>query len=421
MKKQFKLLNYVSIIVLLFVLTSCSLFEQSTNNKITNNIVNNVVEYKTMSIEEFQNALEIAVERVQDAVIGITTKEVIKKGFSTTEENISIGSGVIYKREAILYNKNLGEVEENIKTYKYYVITNRHVIEKKDESKNYAYYAYLGPEDIELKATLIGYDSKVDIALITFEHTRFIDPVIFGTSKDITKGSFALAIGNPDGYNYYGSATFGIISGPLRYISDDTDGDGIADFYAEYIQHDVAINPGNSGGGLFNIYGELIGINTLKLVNEKIDNMGFAIPSDVAQIIVKDYLEKNIPITRPRLGVIGIEVRSLTPSVIEAKELQEIPNIYSGETPYGIYIKGVKDGETNIPGITPGGSMDGSGIQEDDIILTFDDIKITRTYVLTAKLNSLTDYKIGDRVKITYYSRSSKTIKTVNIILRSIS
>jgi len=72
-------------------------------------------------------------------------------------------------------------------------------------------------------------------------------------------------------------------------MSDDTDGDKVPDFYAEYIQHDVAINPGNSGGGLFNIYGELIGINTLKLVNEKIDNMGFAIPSNVASIIVKNY------------------------------------------------------------------------------------------------------------------------------------
>lgn len=409
MKRKLRVFNIVILIILIFFVSSCTLLEQPTN-KITNNIINNVVDYKTMSIEEFQNAIEIAVNRVQDAVIGVTTKEIINSGLKTSEESISIGSGVIYKREAILKNNYLGEISGNIKTYKYYVITNRHVIEKKDDSKKYTYYAYLGPEDREFSATLVGFDEKVDLALITFEHTRLINPVDFGNSNEIVKGSFAIAVGNPDGYNYYGSATFGIISGPLRYMSDDTDGDKVPDFYAEYIQHDVAINPGNSGGGLFNIYGELIGINTLKLVNEKIDNMGFAIPSNVASIIVKNYLEPKIPIVRPRLGVLGTEVRSITPAVIEANNLQEVPDIYGAETPYGIYVLD----------ITEGGSLHESGILKDDIILSFDDIKITRTYILTAKLNSLLDYKVGDHVTIEYYSRTDKKVNTVTIILRSI-
>nr|HPN90959.1 trypsin-like peptidase domain-containing protein [Bacilli bacterium] len=256
---------------------------------------------------------------------------------------------------------------------------------------------------------VVGMDNKVDIALITFVHSRLINPVEFAGDEEIKKGSFAIAIGNPDGYDYYGSVTFGVVSSPLRYINDDTDGDGVNDYSAEYLQHDVAINPGNSGGGLFNIYGQLIGINTLKLVNTDIDNMGFAIPHRVVKIIMTEYLEKGKPIIRPRLGVLGIEVRSITESVIQRENLKEIPDIYGDEQQYGIYVSG----------ITENGSIEGSGIEVDDIILEVDNIKITRTNIITAKLNSLVDYKVGDVVTIKYYDRSSNSIKTTNVTLKS--
>lgn len=389
MKKRWQIL--LLIICSLFMLSSCEILRE---RQIKNNIINTVVDYQTMSIEDFQNAVEVAVDRVKDAVIGVT----LKKG----TDRVSIGSGVIYKREEI-------KILDEVVNYKYYVITNRHVVKGDNANDNYNVSVYLGDEDKELPATVVGMDNKVDIALITFVHSRLINPVEFAGDEEIKKGSFAIAIGNPDGYDYYGSVTFGVVSSPLRYINDDTDGDGVNDYSAEYLQHDVAINPGNSGGGLFNIYGQLIGINTLKLVNTDIDNMGFAIPHRVVKIIMTEYLEKGKPIIRPRLGVLGIEVRSITESVIQRENLKEIPDIYGDEQQYGIYVSG----------ITENGSIEGSGIEVDDIILEVDNIKITRTNIITAKLNSLVDYKVGDVVTIKYYDRSSNSIKTTNVTLKS--
>ena len=219
-----------------------------------------------------------------------------------------------------------------------------------------------------------------------------------------------IAVGNPDGYDYYGSVTFGVVSGPERYVSTDTDGDNTTDFSAEYIQHDVAINPGNSGGGLFTLDGKLVGINTLKLVDQSIDNMGFAIPSNVVKSIVFDYIEKGIKIERPKLGILGYEIRALSSAQIESSEdIISIPNIYNGETPYGIYV-----GE-----ISKGSTIAATNIEAHDIILSINGIKATRTHIINSKLNSLVDgFKIGETVLIEYYDRSSDSIKTIEVVLK---
>lgn len=410
----------VSVCIMSVLLVLLSLFISScdfnykrpnnTNNNITNNIKNEiteeVVDYKTLSVEDLQTAVKMVAKKNEKAVIGVTCKEP-SKGSSgkIVEKDISIGSGVIYKRETLTTDDN------TISNYKYYVITNRHVI-KGDEtssSVNYNIYVYLADVDIEIKADVVGYDSKVDIALITFEYNRYIDPVEINTDP-VDKGSFAVAIGNPDGYDYYGSVTFGVISGPVRYISVDTDNDGKNDFSAEYIQHDVAINPGNSGGGLFDIYGRLIGINTLKIVSDKIDNMGFAIPINVVKIIVSEYLEKGKEIVRPRLGVYGSEIRSMSSYIVDnSDDILDFPDIYGIESPYGIYVDSVESNTT----------LDGFGIEKHDIILTFAGIKITRTHIVSAKLGSLVDFHVGDKVEITYYDRSEGKIKTIETVLKS--
>ena len=343
---------------------------------------------------------------VENAVIGVT----LKANYNTTimgkpissEDTESIGSGVIYKR---VENK---DNDSNITGYTYYAVTNRHVITGNNVNYEYKIYAYLGYENLEIEAEIVGYDTKVDMAVIKFEHSTLIQPVEFANSDEVEKGQFVIAIGNPDGYDYYGSATLGIVSGELRYISDDTDGDNVNDFNATYIQHDASINPGNSGGGLFTIDGKLIGINTLKIVDDEIDNMGFAIPSNIIQSLIENYIEKEIEITRPRLGITGSNVRELTNAVIAANGLLEIPDIYGITKPYGLYVVS----------ITPGGSLSESGVQKDDIILTFDGEKLTSMNILSAKLNSLTEYFIGSEVQISYYSRSQNKIITETIILK---
>lgn len=397
--------------ILLIVVDFNKLFPEQNQpvieGTVNNQITNNVVDYNNITVEDLDQAVQVAADKVSQASIGVTSKAITKVGNKTVETNYSIGSGVIYKREEIKNSSG------QLTNYLYYVITNRHVVTLDSADTEYTglnLYIYLGDLDIEVKAKLIGFDDKVDIALLTFEYSKYIDPVEIGDSDELKKGQMVIAVGNPDGYDYYGSVTFGVISGPERYVSTDTDGDNTTDFSAEYIQHDVAINPGNSGGGLFTLDGKLVGINTLKLVDQSIDNMGFAIPSNVVKSIVVDYIEKGIKIERPKLGVLGYEIRALSSAQIESSEdIISIPNIYNGETPYGIYV-----GE-----ISKGSTIAATNIEAHDIILSINGIKATRTHIINSKLNSLVDgFKIGETVLIEYYDRSSDSIKTIEVVLK---
>ena len=390
--------------------TDCTCGNANINVNVNNEVTNKVVEYEEITITDFQNTISETVKSVESACVGIRTKELTEVEINgkkfPSEDDISIGSGVIYKREQLPNNSG----------FKYYVITNHHVIENEDTTGKamLTYYVYYGYEDVDIKATLIGYDEKVDLALLTFEHTTYIDPVEFADSDDIERGDIVIAIGNPRGLEYFNSTTFGVVSGPVRYYNEDLDEDGINDFLGVYIQHDAAINSGNSGGGLFTIDGKLLGINRLKLLSVNgidTDNMGFAIPSNVVQTVIIDHIEKNIEIVRPRLGITTIEVRDLTPAVIFANNLKTIPTeIYLGEKPYGLYV---------TEDVLPGYSLSNTGIGKDDIILEFNGEKITAFNVIAAKLNSLVDYTIGEEITIKYYDRSTNSIATTTAILKA--
>lgn len=394
--------------------SSCELYYTgngtSTNVKVevTNEVTNKVVDYQNITITDFQNAIEETTKAIEKKVLGITLKEKtlvnIGNRLVESEDPIGFGSGVIYKRVEL----------EDGSGFKYYVITNRHVITDETNKNELVVYVYDGFEDVEIKAEIIGYDAKVDLALITFEHTTYYDTIEFANSDEIKKGSFVLAVGNPKGYEYYSSVTLGIISGDIRYFSEDTDEDGINDFLSLYIQHDAAINAGNSGGGLFTLDGKLLGINTLKLVstnNVDVDNMGFAIPSNVVETIICEYIEKGKEIVRPRLGITTIEVKDLTPAIIQANGLLTIPTgIYETGVPYGLYI---------TEDVTPGFSFSTCGIEKHDILLEFAGEPIRSFNKMSAKLNSLVDFSIGDSVEIKYYDRSADTIVTTTVTLKA--
>lgn len=373
-------------------------------NNITNHITNNVVTYDELNINNVSEAIQVVFDKVNPACVGINVKTRVKSDNNLVEVLFGSASGVIYKREEI-------KEDNKVVNYKYYVVTNKHVVTDDELTDDQIFvYIYLGDEDRELKATVVGYDPKLDVALLTFEDYTYIDPVKIGNSDELKSGSLSIAIGNISTYDCYNTATFGIVSSPERYIPSDTDNDGVDDFYSKYIQHDAAINPGNSGGGLFNLKGELIGLNTLKIVSETIEGIGFAIPINEAMIVCEEYLVKNKEIVRPKLGVLGIELKGLTPSHLEVLEdIEYIPYIYNGEQPYGIYVTKVYEGTT----------IGQTDIGPNDIILSVNGIEATRTYIINAKLNSLTDgFKVGETVTIKYYDNSSDSIKTVKVVLQ---
>ena len=175
----------------------------------------------------------------------------------------------------------------------------------------------------------------------------------------------------------------------------------------EYIQTDAAINPGNSGGGLFTLDGKLIGINSIKLASDKIDNMGFAIPMNIVKVAVEEYLEKGLEIVRPRLGVMIVSLRDMTSEFMISEGITSFPNIYGDEKPYGIYISS----------FTSSGSLVNKGFHKGDIILEFDGHKLYDSSKLSGCLNSLDEYRIGSEVEITYYCCKTNSVEKVKITL----
>lgn len=228
--------------------------------------------------------------------------DVDSKGYEV--ESLSIGSGVIYKTYGInQFGKRQLNKNRKYLLYEYYVLTNRHVISESEKI-----CVYLSSYDEYIDANLLAYDDKLDIGVVSFKFDKYIKSIKFAETGILKKGSFVFTIGNPDGY--LDTLTMGVVSYPARNISSDTNNDKKIDYVSRYIQIDAAINPGSSGGGLFNINGELIGINTMKIVDEKIEGIGFAILIDDIKKIIP-YLEEGIVPKRIELGITINDINSV--------------------------------------------------------------------------------------------------------------
>jgi hypothetical protein len=217
-----------------------------------NEIVRTIVEMEgTFDLTSVNNKVVSLVEASKDAVVGVSNyQKKISNGKEILERS-GVGTGVIYKKVA------------NGEHFTYTLITNYHVIDKNSNVK-----VYLGYLDYEVDATVLKTSEEYDLAILEFTDSVDIEPLAFGNLDSYYTGDFVVAIGNANGYEYFGSVTFGIISDKDRNLEDEA---------SIFIQHDAAINPGNSGGPLFDLNGKIIGINTLKLASFNIDNMGFAV------------------------------------------------------------------------------------------------------------------------------------------------
>lgn len=229
------------------------------------NIYDNLVDNKTYEIvgdidlSSLNNTITNIVSKYKDSIIGVSNFQEVVVDFYGNKEVLEagVGTGFIYKK----VNNT------------YYVLTNYHVIEDNLYTK-----VYFGYDKEYQESKVVGYNKDLDLAVVTFESKKEYEILELASNDSVTVGDFAIAIGNSNGYEYYGSVTFGIIS----YVDRTLDGET-----STYLQHDVAINPGNSGGPLLDVNGKVIGINTLKIVEDEIDNMGFSISIKV----VKEFLE----------------------------------------------------------------------------------------------------------------------------------
>ena len=225
----------------------------------------------------------------------------------------------------------------------------------------------------------MGSDEYADLAVLRVDKSFVLQVATLGSSTDSEIGDTVFAVGTPVDVKYAGSVTKGIISGKNRMVNVTLDDGGA--FMMEVIQTNTAINPGNSGGPLVNINGEVIGINTLKLVEDEIEGMGFAIPIEMATSVL-DRLEKGEEIERPLLGV----------SMVDASNQYALFS-------YKVYLD--KDYEKGVVVIdvekdSPAGI---AGLQKNDVILKINDIEIEDTTHLKYILYK---YSVGDTVKLEY-------------------
>lgn len=207
--------------------------------------------------DDTQNKIFEVVDIANQSVVGVETY--------MDDEGVSLGSAVIYKYDEV----------ENL----FYIISNEHVVEGGNNFK------IRFEDESTVEATLLETNVSADIALLSFsaENLDDLKPAALGTSTGLKKGSILLAAGHPKGFNFYGSITMGIVAGVDRLV----EGEDIT-----YIQHDAAINSGNSGGPIFNLNGEVIGINVLKYASQEIEGMGFSIPIDLVLDIIANYESK---------------------------------------------------------------------------------------------------------------------------------
>lgn len=274
----------------------------------------------------------------------------------------SEGSGVIYKKDG--------------KTA--YVVTNNHVV---DQAKGLEVVLHDGTK---VQGELVGTDSYTDLAVIKISSDKVDSIAEFGNSDKLKIGEPALAIGSPLGSAYANSVTQGIISSLNRNIQNENNGQAIN---INAIQTDAAINPGNSGGPLVNIEGQVIGINSVKIVQSEsqvsVEGMGFAIPSnDVVNII--NQLEKEGKVTRPALGISMEELTNV--STQQRKEILKLPETVQ----MGVLVRSV---QTATP-------ADKAGLERYDVITKIDGKDISS---VTDLQSALYKKKVGDKMKITFY------------------
>ncbi len=210
-------------------------------------------------------------------------------GVETTVPASATGTG----REA------KGEGTGIIATADGYILTNAHVV---DYSRNYSVRVILH-NNREYVAKVVGFDKTSDLAVMKINASG-LTPAVFGSANELEVGDEVIAIGNPGGLSFAGSLTGGYISALNRSIESHSD-NGMT-----YIQTDAAINPGNSGGPLVSLYGQVIGINSNKIVATGYEGMGFAIPVSNAKSIIDQLIRSGYVSGRTRLGILGSDVEA---------------------------------------------------------------------------------------------------------------
>jgi S1-C subfamily serine protease len=243
-----------------------------------------------------------------------------------------------------------------------YVVTNWHVVEGGDA------FAVILSDGTQVDAELIGEDPRDDLAVVKIDPASVTDVVSFGDSDAIKPGEEVLAIGSPLGL-FSNTVTAGIVSGVGRNQLE-AQGATVCQDYSNLIQHDAAINSGNSGGPLFNLQGEVIGVNTLGISEQSsgqsVQGIFFAIPSNTVQDVVTQLIETG-SITR---GYLGVQYYELSP---------QFATQYDLPVEYGALISEVDAGSP----------ADDAGLQQNDIVVAVNGTDVSDAQSFNGMMNDI--------------------------------
>ncbi len=320
------------------------------------------------------------VEGISPAIVGITNLQAQPNSSlfgsdssdSSEDTESGSGSGVIFKKE----------------NGKAYIITNNHVVEGASSLKVSLY------DGTEVAAKLVGRDSLTDLAVLQISDDHVTKVANFGDSSDLRTGETVIAIGDPLGKDLSRTVTQGIVSGVDRTVSMSTSAGQTS---INVIQTDAAINPGNSGGPLLNTSGKIAGINSMKISEDNVEGIGFAIPSNDVKPIAEELLKKG-QIERPYIGVSMLDLEQVPQNYQEGTL-----GLFGNQLNKGVYIREV----------APGSPAEKAGLKAEDIIISLKGKEINTGSELRNILYK--DANIGDTVEVKILRNGKKMTKKIKL------
>jgi len=331
---------------------------------------------ETLRVRELPSFSDL-VETLKPSVVNISTTGVVRRGgpvspFGRSPFGKDDPFGEFFERffgnipEREFKQKGLGSgfiISEDG-----YVVTNNHVVERADEIE------VILENGKKYKAEVIGKDPKTDIALLKISPEQKLQAVKMGNSDNLRIGDWVIAIGNPFGLGH--TVTAGIVSAEGRVL-------GLGS-YDDFIQTDAPINPGNSGGPLFNLSGEVVGVNTAIIVSGQ--GIGFSIPSNLTNNIIEQLKQTGMVVR----GWLGVVIQQITTEIAEGLDIKDVNGVL-------------------VADVTAGGPAEQSGIKRGDIIVDFNGKAVDEVSELTSMVaqmapNSQADVKVLRDGKETTFS-----------------
>lgn len=318
------------------------------------------------------NNVTQVVHKVEPDVVGVVNYSRVSNFFSQQSKLQATGVGT-----GVMFYKNKTDA---------FLVTNNHVVQGASKVQ------IVPKSGKHIDAKVVGTDPFTDLAVIKVPVASFkgVQPVTFTNSDNIQVGETAIAIGTPMGLSFSDTVTKGIVSAKSRVMPVQNEQSHQTLDYQSVIQTDAAINPGNSGGPLLNSAGQVMGINSSKIVAQGFSGMGFAIPANEVQTIA-DQIMKTGHASHADLGISAYSLSQLPQQMMP----QGVP------VSYGVWVRGVQSSTAKSAGLKSGDviiSLDGKSVKN---------VADLRTYLFK--------HKPGDKVKLTVYQGSQKKTLTVTL------